>query len=60
LEIQSTVLSDIPLLSVLALDNSAFLADVDLYRRRTATADWFSRYRNLYAYILSFGWRVRF
>jgi hypothetical protein len=60
LEIQSNVLRDIPLLSILALDNSAFLADVDLYRRRTATADWFSRYRDLYAYIVSFGWRVRF
>jgi hypothetical protein len=39
---------------------SAFPADVDFYRRRTPTPDWVSRYGNLYAYILSFGWRYRF
>ena len=60
LEIQSDVLKTIPILSILAADNSAFLADLDLYHRRTPTPDWFSRYRDLYAYILSFGWRVRF
>jgi hypothetical protein len=59
-EIQSGLLKTIPLLKMLAVDNSAFLADVDFYRRRTPTPDWFSRYRNLYAYILSFGWRYRF
>jgi hypothetical protein len=43
-----------------ALFLSALLVDVDLYRRRTPTPDWFSRYRNLYAYILGFGWRYGF
>jgi hypothetical protein len=60
IEIRSDLLETIPLLNVLAADNSAFLADLNFYRRRTPTPDWFSRYRNLYAYILSFGWRYRF
>ncbi len=60
LEIQSGLLKRVPLFNLLALDNSAFLADVDFYHRRTPTPDWFSRYRDLYAYILSFGWRYRF
>jgi hypothetical protein len=60
IEIQSDLLKGIHLFNILAVDNSAFLADVDFYHRRTPTLDWFSRYRDLYAYIFSFGWRYRF
>ena len=60
IEIQRGLLKSIPIFNILAVDNSAFLADLGFYRRRTPTPDWFSRYRNLYAYILSLGWRYRF
>lgn len=59
-EIRSVLLKNVPLVNLLSHDNAAFLAELNFYHRRTTTPDWFSRYLDLYAYILSVGWRYRF
>jgi hypothetical protein len=59
-EIQSSLLKNVPLVNLLSRDDAAFLANLNFYHRRTPTPDWFSRYTDLYAYIISLGWRYRF
>ena len=60
IELNSILLNDIPFLHPLASERTVFLANLNFYQRRTATPNWFSRYKNLYAYMISIGWRYRF
>lgn len=45
---------------LLADENLQINFQLDFYHRHSDTPDWHSRYKNLYAYILSFGVRYRF
>lgn len=54
-----TSLQSIPVLSLLANEHVALTTKLNVYFRHTASADWHSRYANLYAYILSIGYRIK-
>ena len=60
IELNSILFKNIPFLEPLASERSVFLANLNFYQRQTATPNWFSRYKNLYAYMISAGWRYRF
>ena len=54
-----TSLQKIPVLKLFAHDKVALTTKLHFYYRHTASEDWHSRFRNLYAYILSVGYRIK-
>jgi hypothetical protein len=58
--IQGTYLKDRAGWSAFYSEKVEYRASLALYQRRSATPDWFSGYRDLYAYIVSIGLRYRF
>ncbi len=54
----SAQLKEKPILGVLSRWKGAFTARFTFYMRHTDTPNWHSRYRTLYAYLFSFGYRL--
>ena len=50
----------VPVLKLLADEKVALSVKFNLYQRHTASPDWHSRFKNLYAYVISLGYRYRF
>ena len=53
-------LGRVPLLKLFANEKVELNLSFNAYLRHTASPDWHSRFRNLYAYIVSIGYRYRF
>ena len=53
-------LDRVPVLAWFADQKMEFNLKFNLYRRHTAFPDWHSRFKNLYAYVISLGYRYRF
>ena len=49
-----------PVLKLLADEKMALSVKFNFYQRHTASPDWHSRFQNLYAYVISVGYRYRF
>ena len=47
-------------LKLLTDEKVALSVKLNLYQRHTASPDWHSRFKNLYAYVISLGYRYRF
>ena len=53
-------LDRVPVLAWFADEKMEFNVKFNAYRRHTAFPDWHSRFKNLYAYVVSLGYRYRF